>query len=72
VVNILVAAGLGLAIGAATGFVLAILQITSKRIRNARLAARGEPGVKDVVLIPLWYPFGVLGLVIGLVGALVR
>ncbi|MEO8705526.1 MAG: hypothetical protein ABI867_36185 [Kofleriaceae bacterium] len=44
----------------------AIVQITAKRFRNARLVARGESPYKDAMFTPFWVLFGILGLIAGL------
>jgi hypothetical protein len=51
--------------GCLAGFVAAVLILQAKRLRNARLAKHGAPGVKDCVLTPLWMPGGLVGLVGG-------
>jgi hypothetical protein len=60
-VDHVIATGTGFAIGVAGAFVVAILQITGKRLRNARLERRGEPPIRDVILTPFWLLFGIVG-----------
>ena len=48
--KVLLAALLGLVAGAIGGFVASVIALLAKRFRNDRLAARGEPGIRDVGL----------------------
>jgi hypothetical protein len=56
--------------GAITGIlgsiVTALVQITAKRMRNARSIRRGEPPRKDVVFVTLWPLLAIIGFVGGL------
>lgn len=56
----------GLVTGAVGSLVAAVIHITAKRLRNARLIRRDEPPVKDVTFQPLWVLFGIAGLLAGL------
>lgn len=47
-------------------YLVAVVSITAKRARNARLVRHGEPGIKDVVFRPLWVLLGIIGLIAGL------
>jgi hypothetical protein len=58
----LCAAG-GFVVGALGGFALALLQLWAKRWRNARLARRGEPPIRDCVLVRWHIPCATLGAV---------
>jgi hypothetical protein len=58
--------------GVVASFVLAIVTITAKRVRNGRLEARGEPGIKDVMFVPLYGLYGPAGAIAGGVAAGIR
>lgn len=55
--------------GAVLGFVSAVLIMTARRRRNARLVARGLPAPRDVVLLPLHLPCAIAGALAGGVAA---
>jgi len=63
--NILLGALAGTITGVLGSLVAAFVQITGKRLRNARLIRRGEPPIKDVMFRPLWLLFGILGAIAG-------
>jgi hypothetical protein len=65
----LVGALAGLATGVIASFVLGVVTIMAKRARNARLDARGEPGIKDVVFVPLYGLYGPAGALVGGIAA---
>lgn len=69
VMQVVYGALVGLAAGVVAGFAVAILHLAAKQWRNSRLIARGEPGYKDCVLVPLWLPGGVLGLGLGAIAS---
>jgi len=63
--NILLGTLAGTITGVLGSFVAAIVQITGKRLRNARRIKRGEPPIKDVMFRPFWLLFGILGAIAG-------
>ena len=64
--DVLLAGGVGAVVGFLGSFVVATIQITAKRARNDRLIRRGEAPFKDVVFVPLWHLFAIIGLVAGM------
>lgn len=54
--GIAVSVGFGLLGGALAGFVVAVLSLKLCRLRNARLAARGFSGYRDLVLPLVFVP----------------
>ena len=55
--------------GALGGFVAAVLMLTARRLRNARLIRRGEPGKKDLVLPRFHGPGAAVGALAGATSA---
>jgi hypothetical protein len=52
---------LGAFVGALGVFHATLLQLLTRQTRNALLARRGQPGVRDVVFVPLWQLGGIVG-----------
>ncbi len=55
----------GLVSGGLAGFVIAIVQLQAKRLRNSILFSRGLPAIRDVVLIKLHWPGAFFGALFG-------
>jgi len=55
----------GGAVGLVAGFVVAVVVLQLRRVRNGVLIRRGEPPYRDLVLPPLAVPGGGLGVVLG-------
>lgn len=63
--RILIGAVSGALAGAVGGFVVALVQLQLKRLRNAVLLRRGLPPCRDCVLVPLHLPGMVQGALVG-------